>query len=205
MLAQKQNLFHYQAPLPFAETASVFGEMLLTRRLLDAESDRQLKISLLCAKLEDIIATTFRQNLLTRFELAAHRKRGEGLLSAEELCELWWSENAKLFGDQVKMIEPYRWGWSYISHFIHSRFYCYSYVFGELLVLALYQKYLEEGAPFVPKYLELLSKGGSDKPQAMLTPLGIDLTDPDFWQKGYDFVGGLLTELKGLLAETEDT
>lgn len=200
MLAQQQNLFHYQAPLPFAETASVFGEMLLTRHLLDAETDPQVKISLLCSKLEDIIATTFRQNLLTRFELAAHHKRGEGLLSADDLCELWWSENAKLFGDRVTMIEPYRWGWSYISHFIHSRFYCYSYVFGELLVLALYQKYLDEGGAFVPKYLELLAKGGSDKPQAMLDPLGIDLTDPEFWQKGYDFVGCLLAELKDLVA-----
>jgi len=202
VLAQEQNLFHYQAPLPFAETASVFGEMLLTRHLLDAESDPQVKISLLCSKLEDIIATTFRQNLLTRFELTAHRQRGEGLLSAEDLCELWWRENAKLFGDKVRMIESYRWGWSYISHFIHSRFYCYSYVFGELLVLALYQKYLEEGEVFVPKYLELLAKGGSEQPQKMLEPLGIDLADPDFWQKGYDFVGGLLAELKGLLAET---
>jgi oligoendopeptidase F len=201
VLAQKQNLFHYQAPLPFAETASVFGEMLLTRHLLNSESDPRVKISLLCSKLEDIIATTFRQNLLTRFELAAHRKRGEGLLSADDICELWWSENAKLFGDKVSMIEPYRWGWSYISHFIHSRFYCYSYVFGELLVLALYQKYLEEGDAFVPKYFELLAKGGSEPPQQMLKPLRIDLTDPQFWQKGYNFVEGLLAELKKLLAE----
>jgi len=202
-LSQGQNLFQYHAPLPLAETASVFGEMLLTRHLLDRESDRQVKIELLCAKLEDIIATTFRQTVLTRFEQVAHRQRGEGLLSSEQLCELWWSENAKLFGDQVTMIEPYRWGWSYISHFIHARFYCYSYVFGELLVLALYQKYLEEGESFVPKYLELLSQGGSAKPQAMLDPLGIDLSSPDFWQKGYDFVRSLLDELRGLLQQND--
>jgi oligoendopeptidase F len=200
-LSQGQNLFHYQAPLPFAETASVFGEMLLTRYLLDRETDRQVKIELLCAKLEDIIATTFRQNVLTRFELAAHRRRAEGLLAPDDLCALWWEENGKLYGDAVEMIEPYRWGWSYISHFIHARFYCYSYVFGELLVLALYQKYLEEGSGFVPKYLELLSLGGSRKPADLLAPLGIDLTDPDFWQKGYDFVGGLLRELRELVAQ----
>lgn len=198
-LSQEQNLFHYQAPLPFAETASVFGEMLLTRHLLDRETDRQAKIELLCGKLEDIIATTFRQNVLTRFELAAHRQRAAGLLAADDLCRLWWDENRKLFGDEVEMIGPYRWGWSYISHFIHSRFYCYSYVFGELLVLALYQKYREEGAAFVPKYLELLSRGGSRKPAALLAPLGIDLADADFWQKGYDFVGGLLRELRELV------
>jgi oligoendopeptidase F len=198
-LSQGQNLFHYQAPLPFAETASVFGEMLLTRYLLDRETDRQVKIEILCAKLEDIIATTFRQNVLTRFELAAHRRRAEGLLAPADLCTLWWQENGKLYGDAVEMIEPYRWGWSYISHFIHARFYCYSYVFGELLVLALYQKYREEGSGFVPKYLELLSRGGSRKPTELLAPLGIDLADPDFWQKGYDFVGGLLQELRELV------
>ena len=200
-LSQGQNLFHYNAPLPMAETASVFGEMLLTRHLLDRESDRRVKIELICARLEDIIATTFRQNMLTRFELAAHRKRAEGLLAPEDLSDLWWEENGRLFGDAVTMIEPYRWGWSYISHFIHARFYCYSYVFGELLVLALYQKYLEEGSSFVPKYEELLAGGGSRKPQDLLRPLGIDLSDPDFWQKGYDFVRGLLEELKSLTAE----
>lgn len=200
-LSQKQNLFHYQAPLPFAETASVFGEMLLTRHLLDRETDRQAKIALLCGKLEDIIATTFRQNVLTRFELAAHRQRAIGLLASDDLCRLWWDENHKLYGDTVEMIEPYRWGWSYISHFVHSRFYCYSYVFGELLVLALFQRYREEGEAFVPRYLELLTNGGSRRPADLLTPFGIDLADPGFWQKGYDFVAGLLQELRELLEE----
>ncbi len=198
-LSQQQNLYHYQAPLPLAETASVFGEMLLTRHLLAKETDRQLRIELLCVKLEEIIATTFRQNALTRFELAAHKKRGQQLLSPDDYCELWWQENAKLFGDSIEMIEPYRWGWAYISHFIHARFYCYSYVFGELLVLALYQQYLEQGEEFVPLYLDLLKAGGSAPPQELLEPFGIDLSDPDFWQKGYDFVRGLLEELKGLV------
>ena len=198
-LSQEQNLFQYHASLPLAETASVFGEMLLTRHLLAREEDPQIKIALLCAKLEDIIATTFRQTVLTRFEQAAHQQRAAGLLSQDDYCRLWWEENAKLFGDAVTMIEPYRWGWSYISHFVHARFYCYSYVFGELLVLALYQKYLEEGQAFVPRYLELLSKGGSRKPQEMLDPLGINLAAPDFWQKGYDTVRGLLEELKTLV------
>ncbi len=198
-LSQAQNLFHYHASLPMAETASVFGEMLLTRHLLAHEQDPQVKISLLCAKLEDIIATTFRQTVLTRFEQAAHNKRADGLLSPDDYCRLWSEENARLFGDAVTMIEPYRWGWSYISHFIHARFYCYSYVFGELLVLALYQKYLEEGDAFVPRYMDLLSQGGSRNPQEMLAPLGINLADPDFWQKGYDAVRGLLEELKALV------
>ncbi len=99
------------------------------------------------------------------------------------------------------MIEPYRWGWSYISHFIHARFYCYSYVFGELLVLALYQRYLLEGDAFIPKYLELLAGGGSDKPQKLLEPLGIDLSDGNFWQSGYDFVAAMLDNLESLVAK----
>ena len=201
-LSGKQNLFHYHAPLPMAETASVFGEMLLTRELLERETDPSLKIALLCSKLEDVIATTFRQNVLTRFEQKAHQLRAEKLLSADDYCQLWWQENSRLFGDAVEMIEPYRWGWSYISHFIHARFYCYSYVFGELLVLALYQRYLVEGDAFIPKYLDLLASGGSQKPQDVLAPLGVDLSDGRFWQSGYDFVASMLDHLESLVAES---
>ncbi|MBW2477261.1 MAG: M3 family oligoendopeptidase, partial [Deltaproteobacteria bacterium] len=128
MLASDQNLLQYHAPLPMAETASVFAEMLVTRHLLDQESDRSIKVALLCAKLEEVIATTFRQTVLTRFEQAAHARRAQDVLSSDELCELWLQENRRLFGDTVEMIPAYRWGWSYISHFIHARFYCYSYV-----------------------------------------------------------------------------
>ncbi|PLY03716.1 MAG: oligoendopeptidase F [Desulfuromonas sp.] len=199
VLSQQQNLYQYQAPLPFAETASVFGEMLLTRHLLEQEGDRETRIALLSTKLEEIIATTFRQNVLTRFELAAHRKRAEGLLSPDAYGELWWQENAKLFGDKVEMIDAYRWGWSYISHFIHARFYCTSYVIGELLVLALYHRYREQGDKFVPLYRELLAKGGSTAPRELLAPFGIDLSAPGFWQQGYVQVKELLDELKQLI------
>jgi len=199
VLAGGQNFYHYHAPLPLAETASVFGEMLVTRTLLDREPDRRLRIALLCAKLEEIIATTFRQAMLTRFEQAAHARRGAGLLSSDELCALWLEENARLFGDSVTMIPAYRWGWSYISHFIHARFYCFSYVFGELLVLALYQRYREEGAAFAPRYLDLLRAGGAAPPAELLRPLGIDLADPHFWAGGYAVVGEMLAELKKLV------
>ncbi|HEX9079955.1 MAG TPA: M3 family oligoendopeptidase, partial [Desulfuromonadaceae bacterium] len=143
VLAQKQSMLNYHAPLPLAETASVFGEMLLTRMLLDREGDPAVRKSLLCAKIEDIIATTFRQTVLTRFELRLHNERQNGLLSNDRVAEIWLEENGRLFGDAVEMIPAYSWGWSYISHFIHARFYCYSYTFAELLVLALYQKHLE--------------------------------------------------------------
>ena len=202
-LAGGQNLYNYNAPLPLAETASVFAEILLTRHLLTSETDPQLKIALLCSKIEEIIATTLRQNVLTRFEFAAHQQRAKGLLSSDDLCALWLTENSKLFGDTVEMIEPYRWGWSYIGHFIQSRFYCYSYIFGELVTLALYRRYQQEGASFVPKYFALLSAGGSQSPVEALRPFGIDLGDPGFWQEGYDLVRELLEELRTLITEQE--
>ena len=199
VLSQKQTLLNYHAPLPLAETASVFGEMLLTRRMLDSESDPIVRKSLLCAKIEDIIATTFRQTVLTRFELRLHNERKNGLLSNDRIAEIWLEENGKLFGDAVEMIPAYRWGWSYISHFIHSRFYCYSYTFAELLVLALFQKYREEGDEFKPGYLALLESGGALSPADTARLAGIDITASDFWQKGYDFLGGLIEELRGLV------
>lgn len=203
VLAGGQNLYHYHPPLPLAETASVFGEILVTRQLLAGEGERRIRIALLCAKLEEIIATTFRQAMLTRFEQAAHARRQEGLLTADELCELWLAENARLFGDAVTMIPAYRWGWAYISHFIHARFYCFSYVFGELLVLALYRRYREEGASFAPRYLDLLRAGGSAPPAELLRPMGIDLTAPDFWAGGYAVVAEMLEELKDLVRSEE--
>lgn len=199
VLAQQQTMINYHAPLPLAETASVFAEMLLTRHLLERERDPGVRIALLCAKIEEIIATTFRQNVLTRFEQRLHLERADGLLTAGRIGDLWWEENARLYGNAVEMIEPYRWGWSYISHFIHTRFYCYSYTFAELLVLALYRRYQEQGTGFVPRYEAILTSGGSQSPADTVRPAGIDLFAPDFWQKGYDVLGELIEELKGLV------
>ena len=196
VLSQKQTMLNYHAPLPLAETASVFGEMLLTRMLLDREQDPAVRRSLLCAKIEDIIATTFRQTVLTRFELRLHEERKNGLLSNDRIGQIWLEENARLFGDAVDMIPSYRWGWSYISHFIHSRFYCYSYTFAELLVLALYRKYREQGDGFKAGYRRLLESGGSLSPADTAALAGIDITEAGFWQKGYDFLGELIEELK---------
>jgi len=201
VLAQRQTMINYHAPLPLAETASVFGEMLLTRLLLEREADPAVKVALLCAKIEDIIATTFRQNVLTRFEERIHLERKNGLLTSTRLCNLWWEENDKLYGDSVEMIEPYAWGWSYISHFIHARFYCYSYTFAELLVLSLYQTYLRDGAAFVPAYEAILTSGGAQTPADTVSPAGIDLGAPDFWQRGYDVLRELIEELKSLVGE----
>jgi oligoendopeptidase F len=198
-LSGKQSMINYHAPLPLAETASVFGEILLTRMMLDTEKDPKVKISLLCAKIEDIIATTFRQVVLTRFEQKLHLERSSGLLSDARICQLWLEENGKLFGSSVDMIDAYRWGWSYISHFIHTRFYCYSYTFAELLVLALYRQYQLKGADFLPGYSAILASGGSLSPADTAALAGVDITEPEFWQNGYDILAGLVAELKGLV------
>lgn len=199
VLAQKQNSLNYHAPLPLAETASVFGEMLLTRMLLDQEQEPEVRKALLCAKIEDIIATTFRQTVLTRFEIRLHQERQQGLLSNQRLSEIWLEENSRLFGDSVEMIPAYSWGWSYISHFIHSRFYCYSYTFAELLVLALYQQYCEQGEGFKQGYRRLLESGGALSPADTAKLAGIDIESAGFWQKGYDFLAELIKELEAIV------
>ncbi len=199
VLSGRQSMLNYHAPLPLAETASVFGEMLLTRLMLERESDPQVKISLLCAKIEDIIATTCRQVVLTRFEERLHLERKSGLLTDSRICQIWLEENGRLFGDAVEAIEAYRWGWSYISHFIHTRFYCYSYTFAELLVLALYREYQQQGSDFVAGYEAILASGGSLSPADTAALAGIDISAAGFWQQGYDILAGLIEELKSLI------
>ena len=134
-------------PLTTAETASVFGEMLTFQRLLNVYPEPEVRLAMLCGKIEDGFATVFRQVVLTRFEQDLHQARAEqGELSGEAINELWLAANRPMFGDVVELTDGYGWWWSYIGHFIRSPFYCYAYAFGELLVLALYQKYRQDGA-----------------------------------------------------------
>jgi oligoendopeptidase F len=197
-LARKQTLLNFDPPLPLAETASVFGEMIMTHALLREEHDIAARQALLGTEIEDIIATVFRQNVLTRFEQEAHERRRDHFLTAEEIGNVWWQANLRLFGETVEMIPEYRWGWSYISHFIHSRFYCYSYVFGELVVLPLFQRYQEEGNSFLPHLIRLLESGGSQSPDDLLAQVGMDINRADFWEKGFKVIRGLIDELKSL-------
>jgi len=198
-LSRKQNYFNYDTPLTTAETASVFAEMLVFDYLLPRQPDRQEQLALSAGKIEDILATVFRQNVLTRFEELAFAARQKRRLTADELGNLWLDANRKYYGDAVEIVEGYRWGWSYIPHFVHSRFYCYSYVFGQLLVLALYRMYKDQGKSFVPKYLALLEAGGSDSPEALLRPLGVDIHDREFWRKGFEEIVGMIATLQKLI------
>ena len=120
-------------------------------------------------------------------------------MTPETIGKLWLEANGQYYGDAVAMPDSYRWGWSYIPHFIHSRFYCYSYVFGQLLVLALYRMYKDEGKSFVPKYVALLEAGGSDTPDALLKPLGVDIHNAEFWQKGFEEISVLVKKLHSLI------
>ena len=199
LLARRQKFLHYDAPLVLAETASVFAEIVLTRHLLDRAEQPETRRALLCEVLEEMYGTVFRQTALTRFEMAAHAKRRDGPLSADDLGELWMTEQGKLFGESVELLPVYRWGWSYIPHFIHSRFYCYSYPFGELLTLALYQRYLDQGEDFVPGYLHLLESGGSQRPERALAQMSIDINQPAFWDRGFQVIQGFLTDLRATL------
>ncbi len=202
-LARVQGLFEQDTPLTTAETASVFGEMLVFRRLLRDERDPKVRLALLCGKLEDAFATVFRQVAMTRFEESAHAaRRSEGELPLERVNQLWLEANRPMFGDSVQLGEDYGWWWLYIPHFVHSPFYCYAYAFGELLVLALLRRYDEEGEAFVPRYLELLRAGGSETPPALLRKVGLDIGDPAFWEGGLVLLEELVAEAEGLALAT---
>jgi oligoendopeptidase F len=197
-LARAQPLLEYSPVLPMAETASVFGELLLTRQLLGRDLDPAARRSLLAERVEDVIATTFRQNLYVDFEYRAHQEGAVGYLSAERLGDLWVEQLDAAYGQSVEQLPAARWYWSAIPHFVHTRFYCYAYVFGQLFVLALFRRYLEEGAAFAPRVIELLASGGSRAPADLAAALEYDLEDPAFWAGGYRVLDELLGELETL-------
>lgn len=201
-LSRQQGYLQCDTPLTTAEMASVFGEMLTFRRLLEIYPESRLRLAMLCSKIEDAFATVFRQVVLTRFELKLHDARQkQGELSPETVNQLWQEINQAMFGDSVKLTDGYAWWWLYIGHFIRSPFYCYAYAFGELLVLALFQKYKQDGPAFVPKYLELLAAGGSDAPHVLLSKLGVDVNDPAFWELGLKLLGEMVSEAETLAAQ----
>jgi oligoendopeptidase F len=170
--------------------------MLVFDHFLERETAPETRLALIAGKLEDTFATVYRQNVLTRFELSVFAARREGRLSSEAMGDLWIDANKKYYGAAVEIDDAYRWGWSYIPHFIHSRFYCYSYVFGELLTLSLYRMYREQGEKFIPKYVALLEAGGSAAPEELLKPLGVNIQDAAFWQKGFDEIRTMVRKLE---------
>jgi oligoendopeptidase F len=201
-LAQPQGIFHHSTPLTLAETASVFGETLVFERMLASARDDEERLNLLAERIDGAIATVFRQMAMNRFEHLVHTgRRRDGELSVQRLSDLWLESQAELFGDSVEMTEGYRLWWSYIPHFINTPGYVYAYAYGQLLALSVYSRYRQEGEPFVARYLELLSAGGSRSPEELTAIVGIDLADPGFWDAGLALVEEQLSQAE-LLAQS---
>ncbi|MGI0019200.1 MAG: M3 family oligoendopeptidase [Nitrososphaera sp.] len=199
MLAENLPVTVSHAPLPLAETASVFAEMLLNERLMSKMS-RAEKQLLLAEQIDDMYATIMRQAYFTLFEVDAHKAIGEQNATIDQVSAIYGDNMKEQFGDAVAISQEFQWEWVYIPHFYHTPFYCYAYSFGNLLVLSLYQKYRQEGGPFVPKYLSILAAGGSRKPEELLIESGIDITQSAFWQQGFDLVRDKIQQLKELAA-----
>lgn len=189
-------------PLTTAETASTFAEMLVFQDLLSREEDKEVQLSMLIQKVEDSFSTIFRQVAMNRFEHGLHTTRREqGEPSPEQISEIWMETQRAMYGDSLTLTDNYRVFWSYIPHFIHVPGYVYAYSFGELLVLALFNIYQQEGASFAPKYLDVLKAGNSDYPDAILEKVGVDLNDPNFWNEGIAALSALVDREEALARE----
>ncbi len=197
--ARKQTLFNYHPPLVVAETASVFGEQILTSKLLKTMDDEDGKLTLLVNQLEDAIGTISRQTMYIFFEKECHLKGANQTLSFQEMSDIWDKYVKEAYADSVDFLSEQSANWASIPHFLFTRYYCYAYSFGMLFVLGLYQQYLEEGNSFIPKLKSILEAGGSQFPIDLATSVGLDIRKEEFWQAGFDYLNGLLTEFKEIV------
>ena len=198
-LSRKQTYVNFDTPLTTAETASIFGETVTFSRVLEGEKDPARRLSLMVGRIDDAIATIFRQIAMNRFEDSLHtmrRQRGE--LPEEDINASWLKTQRDMLGPAVEVSENYGVWWSYVHHFVAVPGYVYAYAFGNLLALAIYQRSLAEGDDFTPKYFEMLAAGGSESPETLTSRLGVDLRDPGFWQGGLDTIARLIDEAEQL-------
>lgn len=186
------------APLPLAETASVFAEMLLNEKLAEEMTEQERSI-LLAEQIDDMYATIMRQSYFTLFEIDAHNKVIESNANIDNVSTLYKKNLQDQFGNSVIVSDDFMWEWTYIPHFYHTPFYCYAYAFGNLLVLSLFHMYKKEGKSFIPKYLNLLSAGGSKKPETLLTEIGLDISNKSFWQQGFDLLSEKIGDLEKIV------
>jgi oligoendopeptidase F len=199
MMAKGHSIFTFHSTLPLAETASVFGERILSDALMTQERNKAVQQGLLVSQLDDIYATVLRQAYFVRFEKAAHQMVADGA-TGDQLAKFYLDELKQQFGKSVKVPEEFQWEWLTIPHLFASPFYCYAYSFGNLLVLALYRMYKEQGVSFVPKYLDLLAAGGSQSPKDILNKIGVDMTSEAFWQSGFDAIRDMVVQLERTLS-----
>ena len=194
--AQDRSILVQDAPLPLAETASTFSELLLYDNLSNKISDDEKK-TMLSEKIDDLYATILRQSFFTIFEVDAHKQIGEGT-TIDEISKTYLKNLKVQFGNSVSLTDDFALEWSCIPHFYHTPFYCYAYSFGNLLALSLFQRYKKEGKDFVPAYISILAAGGSKKPEKLLAEYGFDITSPKFWQEGFDYVRDQVNTLSSL-------
>jgi oligoendopeptidase F len=205
-LSSKQHVFDYNTPLTLAETASVFGEALTFDRIMSEEKDPKVRLALLCNQCEDTFATVFRQVAFNRYEDACHiARRAEGELAVDELGEIFQSKLQPMFGEALILTDEHKAWWSYVEHFLHTPGYVYAYAFGNLLALSVYNRFLERGPSFVDDYLDFLAAGGSTRPDQLVRRVGMDITDPGFWDAGLRIVDGMVTEVERLAREQTAT
>ena len=203
-LAQDLGLLNARTPLTLAETASVFAEALTFQKLKEREDDPRALLDLLVGRIDDTVATVFRQIAMNRFEHAIHTgRREEGELTVERVSELWSAEQRRMLGDAVEVTDDYGIWWSYVPHFIQVPGYVYAYSFGYLFSLAIYRRYLDEGESLVEPYLDLLRAGGSAPPAELASRLGFDIGDAAFWSAGLDAIGELVDEAEQLAAQLD--
>ena len=195
MMAAKHSVFTFHSTLPLAETASVFGERILSDALLQQERNQQVKQGLLMTQLDDAYATIMRQAYFVQFERSAHDLVAKGATVQEVAAEYLRLLREQL-GTAVPVSKEFQWEWLTIPHIYASPFYCYAYSFGNLLVLALYRMYKQEGQAFVPRYLNLLATGGSQAPEHILRSVGVDMSSEAFWQSGFDTLKEMVTDLE---------
>ncbi len=198
VLAAEQGELLSSTPLTLAETASVFGEMLTFRKLLDGAKDKTERKTMLAGKVEDMINTVVRQIAFYDFECKLHAARQQGELTPDDINALWMSVQAESLGEVFDFMPGYETFWAYIPHFVHSPFYVYAYAFGDGLVNALYAVYEESGEEFKDKYFDMLRAGGSKHHSELLAPFGLDASDPAFWDKGLSMIEGFIDELEAM-------
>lgn len=198
MLAAHHSVFTFHSTLPLAETASVFGERILSDALMQQETNKKVRQGLLLSQLDDIYATVLRQAYFVRFEKIAHEMITGGA-TGDQLAQAYLGELRQQFGKAVKVPNEFQWEWLTIPHIFASPFYCYAYSFGNLLVLALYRMYQQEGPAFVPKYLDLLATGGSRSPERILSAVNVDMTSKKFWQSGFTTIREMVGQLEATL------
>ena len=200
VLAAPQGALMAPTPLTLAETASVFGEMLTFRALLDSQTDPVQRKAMLASKVEDMINTVVRQIAFYSFERKVHIARREGELTSDQLNAIWMEVQVESLGPAIRLGSGYETFWTYIPHFIHSPFYVYAYAFGDCLVNSLYAVYRQSESGFQEKYFDLLKAGGTKHHSELLAPFGLDATDPSFWQKGLSVLEGFISELEAMEA-----